>query len=41
VLANRDIQWPCRHAEQTYNAIRRISVEIIGGMGESCSPDRN
>jgi len=41
VLANPDIEWPCRHAEQTYNALRRISVEMIGGMGESGSPDRN
>ena len=41
VLANRDIQWPCRHAEQIYNALRRIAVEMIGGMGESCSPNHN
>src|SRR5271157_3890506 len=39
--ANPDIEWPCRHAEQTYNALRRIAVEMIGGMGESCPPDRN
>jgi len=41
VLAKRDIQWPCRNAIQIYNAIRRISVEMIGGMGESCSPNHN
>ena len=36
-----DIEWPCRCAEETYNAIRRISVERIGGMGEPCSPNRD
>ena len=41
VLANPGIEWPCHHAEQTYNAIRRVSVEMIGGMGESCSPNRD